>query len=523
MAEAAGREELSRSQRLVDSPKRRCPACNAKYPLDFLVCPIDTTALEIHGVVTGDDPLIGEVVAGSFCVIGVLGSGGMGRVYEAQHVRLPRRFAVKVMHDVLARQSEAMVRFEREAQAAARVVNEHVLEVVDVVRTKDRRPCIVTELLSGESLGDVLDREKKLPLATAIAICRQVCHGLSAAHAAGVVHRDLKPSNLFLVKRPGNAIHVKIVDFGVAKLNDSELTRTGMVVGTPAFMAPEQARGSASVDARVDIYAVGALLYSMLTGRPPFTDEEQARILVRLLTEDPPRPRSIDRSIPEGIEALIQRAMARAPQDRPASVDELDRLISQFDERVRAEIVRISLPPGLAKEAAQGGVNEAHALELTGRMAANVTRRARYTRPATIGLAFLTIVINGAAAMTSGAVGLRVLAGSPKPLGVQDFMITGAIAAAVMLLLFVFILTVLIRRWRSVPSIERLRDGLTSSVRWLFGLLGLLAIGWIGASHMAPPAPAAWIGPIEFGIVVLPTLFALGAMLVGVRRAGRVA
>jgi serine/threonine-protein kinase len=125
MAEAAVREEQSPSARISSgTPTRRCPKCNATYPLDFLVCPIDTTALEIHGV-SGDDPLIGEVLAGSFCVVRVLGSGGMGRVYEAQHVRLPRRFAVKVMHEQLARQGDAMARFEREAQAAARVMNEH--------------------------------------------------------------------------------------------------------------------------------------------------------------------------------------------------------------------------------------------------------------------------------------------------------------------------------------------------------------------------------------------------------------
>src|SRR5262249_11854376 len=143
---------------------------------------------------------------------------------------------------------------------------------------------IVCELLEGEGLDELLDRKRKLPLATAITICRQVCRGLAAAHDAGVVHRDLKPSNLFLVEREGGGVHVKILDFGVAKVMDgTQLTRTGMVVGTPCFMAPEQARGSSDVDGRADIYAVGAVLYRMLTGVSPFPeDEDPATTLMRL-------------------------------------------------------------------------------------------------------------------------------------------------------------------------------------------------------------------------------------------------
>jgi len=524
MAEAAVREEVSRSARYSNTPTRRCPSCKAIYPLDFLVCPIDTTALEIHGV-SGDDPLIGEVLAGSFCVVRVLGSGGMGRVYEAQHVRLPRRYAVKVMHEQLARQADAMARFEREAQAAARVMNEHVLDVVDVVRTKDRRPCIVSELLEGEELGDQLERMKKLPLATAITICRQVCRGLAAAHAEGIVHRDLKPSNLFLVKRADGGIHVKILDFGVAKLNDSDLTRSGVVIGTPAFMAPEQAKGSSNVDARADVYAVGAVLYRMLTGQAPFPNEDQARTLVRLLTEDPPRPRALDKSIPEGVEALIQRAMARAPRDRPASVTELDQLLMTFDEEVHAEVARISrisVPMPAPGEASAGGI--AGGLEVTRGMALGVTRRARYTRPAAVGLGLLASVSLGAAALAAGAIGFRALAGRTA-LGFNDLAIAGAIAGAVTLFALIDVMRVLIGRWRSVPSIERLREGLSGSLRWLFVTLGVLALLWYGANALTPPllpVPEAFVGPVQFGVVLAPTVLAFFALLIGVRRAGRV-
>ncbi|MCK6491750.1 MAG: serine/threonine protein kinase, partial [Planctomycetes bacterium] len=203
----------------------------------------------------------------------------MGRVYVAQHLRIPRRFAVKIMHDQLAAHAEAVARFEREAQAVARITNDHVIDIVDVVRVQGRA-ALITELLEGEELGLYLDRAGKLPLPQAIAICRQVCRGLAAAHAVKVVHRDLKPSNLFVMTRDDGSLHVKILDFGVAKLVDgTELTGSGMLLGTPAFMAPEQALGARDVDHRADIYALGAVLYQSLTGQLPFPDDDPARTL----------------------------------------------------------------------------------------------------------------------------------------------------------------------------------------------------------------------------------------------------
>ena len=569
MADAATRvdDPQSRGRRVAggEAPTRRCPMCGAQYPLDFKVCPKDATSLDMPAS-SGEDPLIGEVLAGSFCITGVLGSGGMGRVYEAEHVRLPRRFAVKIMHEQLASYPEAVARFEREAQAVARVVSENVFDVVDVVRAKDGRPCIVSELLEGEELGDLLDRQGKLPLITGIAIARQVCRGLAAAHAVGVVHRDLKPSNLFVQKRDNGGLNVKILDFGVAKVTDgAALTHTGMVVGTPAYMAPEQARGSSNVDARVDIYAVGALLYRMLTGAPPFPEEDAAHTLTRLLTEDPPRPRDIDRSIPEGVEALIQRAMARAPEDRPATVQDLDRLLSSFDEPGRAE-GRPPLPTVPRAEALGTMDTLAVALDAPARDAEDVTRRARRARPAALVLAIAVSVFGGAAGapppaprpppragrpprpppaggggpppgargrpsggrgcggaagLTTAATAIRTLSGRTALTDTESVLIA-VLAAVATLLTLLGSMRVLVARWRSGPAVQRLGEGLRAALLWLLVGVGALGLVWRGFTSLAPVPVAAQALPVELGLVLLPTLLGAVLLTLGLRRASKI-
>ena len=331
--------EPNAAPRRKEEPTRRCPHCGTKYPLDYVVCPKDRTALERPDA--GDDPLIGEVLAGSFCVTGLIGEGAMGKVYEAEHTRLPRRFAIKVMHEELVRFPEALARVEREGQAIARVASDNVIDVIDVVRLEDGRPCLVTELLEGDELGALLDKKGKLPLNDAISIARQVCRGLAAAHAVGVLHRDLKPTNLFLAKRGESKPVAKILDFGVAKMSDgAQLTLTGMVLGTPAYMAPEQARGDKDVDERADVYSLGAVLYHMLTGSPPFVADDPAVLLTRVMGEDPPSLRTIDPTIPEAIDKLVMRALARSRNARPRTVAdfELDLAMVDPDEIERAEL-----------------------------------------------------------------------------------------------------------------------------------------------------------------------------------------
>ena len=485
---------------------RRCPVCGAKYPPDFLVCPKDATSLE--GAETGEDPLTGEVLAGTFRVTQLLGSGGMGRVYEAEHVRLPRRFAVKVMHETLSRNAEAMARFEREAQAAARIASEHVVEVVDVVRTRDGLPCLVAELLEGEDLSSLCDRMKKLPVGISITICRQICRGLAAAHAVGVVHRDLKPSNVFLVRRPDERIQIKVLDFGVAKIADEHgLTRTGVVVGTPSYMAPEQARGSSGVDARADVYAVGAVLYRLLTGRPPFPDEDPHITINRLLTEDPKRPRELDRNIPEGLELIIQRAMARSPKDRPKNALELDRELAPFDARAVAE------PPTLAVHARSGSGFVEH-LNLVGVVprgqAASVEaiNRAKGARPAAFGLAFTVGVVAGAAVFVIASSVVLLLAGRPELTDMEKILV-GVMAGFSVVFATVGSLRALASRWRNAWAVDRLTRGLRLALVAVLETTGALAIGWRAYRFVAHPPPPGWLPVIDIALIAIPTF--LGA------------
>ena len=313
---------------------RRCPTCEGRFPADFRVCPRD--AIPLEDAPEGEDPLLGQVLAESYEVMRVLGEGGMGRVYEARHTRLTgKRFAVKLLYPDLARQPEVVTRFQREAEAASGISHPNVLDVHDVNVTADGQPYIVSELLRGEELGEYLERAGKLPIADAVRIVRQICRALAAAHDTGVVHRDVKPENVFLtgdVSKLETAT-VKVIDFGISKVAQAggeALTKTGVVMGTPDYMAPEQARGD-KVDKRADVYAVGAILYRALTGKKPFEGLDPMATLTAVLVQEPGRPTVVNPDVPLALELVIQRAMAKDPKDRYQSMTELERELSGFD------------------------------------------------------------------------------------------------------------------------------------------------------------------------------------------------
>lgn len=279
------------------------------------------------------DELLGETLHDTYRLNGLLGEGGMSRVYEGHHTRIEgKRFAVKVLRADMSGHGEVARRFRREARAVASVIHPNVVDIFDVGETPDGRPYLVTELLVGESLGDRLDRETKLPVALAAQVLRGICAGVKAAHDRGIIHRDLKPDNVFLVGDPTNP-EVKVLDFGLARLmdtDDSNLTRTGVVMGTPGYMSPEQARGE-RVDFRTDIYGAGAILYAALTGRAPYERETFQMTVLAVMNGDPLRPRAIEPQIPATLEVMIQRAMARDPNERFASLEELSMALERFD------------------------------------------------------------------------------------------------------------------------------------------------------------------------------------------------
>lgn len=268
-----------------------------------------------------DDPLIGATLGGLYRVEALLGVGGMGRVYRATHALLDKSFAVKVLTESRSSKPDAAERFLREARAASQIENDHIVKVVNVDRDGEHHLFIVMELLRGENLADRLERGP-LPLEQTLDIATQTGNALQAAHDAGIVHRDLKPENVFIVNRDGRDF-VKVLDFGISKIKnpehgDPKLTATDQIVGTPLYISPELARGMGTVDHRTDIYALGVIVYEMLTGSPPFSGQNHFQLLYKHGNEapDPPSQRSHKARIPAHVESAVLRALEKNPEDR---------------------------------------------------------------------------------------------------------------------------------------------------------------------------------------------------------------
>jgi serine/threonine protein kinase len=312
--------------------RKQCPTCKERYPAEFRHCPRDASQL-VEAASQGTDPLIGVVLSDAYQILRVIGEGGMGRVYEARHTRLTsKRLAIKVLHGDLTRQPQVVGRFLREAEACGALQHPNIVGVVDVNELPDGRPYIVAELLQGQQLGAYFANHGRLSVEEAVAICRPICRALMAAHDKGIVHRDIKPENLFLVGDDTSRT-TKVLDFGISQVGSAaaKLTKTGTVMGTPTYMPPEQARGR-RVDHRADVYSVGAILYEAVTGKRPFDGDEPMATLSAVLTEDPPRPRSVVPSLPPGLELVIQKAMAKLPRDRYATMRDLDQALAEFDQ-----------------------------------------------------------------------------------------------------------------------------------------------------------------------------------------------
>jgi len=274
--------------------------------------------------------LIGATLSGKFLINRKVGQGGMGVVYEATHMQLGKTVAVKVLLEKYAQREAIVARLRQEAQLASSLRNEHIIDITDIGTTEDGRTYVVMEFLDGESLAECLARETTLPEQRLLKVVSQAASALSAAHAKGIVHRDIKPENLFLLKRKDQDF-VKVVDFGISKSlrstgeeeDQPRLTQTGMVLGTPLYMSPEQARGDDELDARVDIYALGVILYEASTGRVPFIGNNYLSVISQVLNETPKPVRELRPELSEEFEAIVNKTMAKNKDDRYASAEEL--------------------------------------------------------------------------------------------------------------------------------------------------------------------------------------------------------
>ena len=298
---------------------------------------------------------IGKTVSDRYIIKGVLGEGGMGTVYEAEHLGLGRLVAIKVLSPSQAKKKVAVKRFQQEARAAGAIGHPNICEVYDLGSLDDGSPYLVMEKLVGTTLADRITREGGLPFDEIADVMIQVLSGLIAAHDKGIVHRDIKPENIFLARRVGSPPIVKILDFGVSKMmpqfqggdEQLDLTRTGMVMGTPYYMSPEQARGERNLDGRVDVYACGVMMYEAIVGKRPFLAPNYNALLLAIINTTPRPLREARAATPPAFEKIVAHAMAKARDDRYPSANVMLREIQTVSSGspTTTQLSRMPLPP----------------------------------------------------------------------------------------------------------------------------------------------------------------------------------
>jgi len=305
-----------------------CIVCNKEAPEGSRFCPYCGAKLRVT-IKTVKDPLIGTTLAGKYHILERLGSGAMGAIYKATHLNLGKPVVVKVLHPHLVKEETHVQRFKREAKAASRLNHPNCITILDYDKTPDNWSYICMEYVEGKDLCRVLYEEKKLSPERAIDIALQVVDALDEAHSKGVIHRDLKPENIMLEKMRNKPDFVKVLDFGIAKIQDSSdtasgsfKTATGMVFGTPEYMSPEQIRGE-ELDGRSDIYSLGVVLYQMLTGILPFTGETVLEVATKHLREPPPPLEEVAPELPKELIQVVNKMLEKNREQRFSSAGEL--------------------------------------------------------------------------------------------------------------------------------------------------------------------------------------------------------
>jgi len=307
------------------APQKTCPQCGNTYDAEQRFCPRDGSTLRAP---PGSD-LVGSVVADRYLIIKRIGEGGMGQVYLAEHVKMKRKSAVKVMHQGMVHDQDAIQRFNREASNASSIQHPNVAAIYDFGETSDGLIYLAMEFIDGEPLTKIIERQGALPAARAAEITRQCAEALEAAHEMGIVHRDLKPDNIMIARGRAGEDVVKIVDFGIAKAmtgEDQKVTKTGLAIGTPEYMSPEQLGGD-QLDSRTDIYSLGLVAFNMFTGQLPFPAVTSREALIMRLTEKPRTLADIRQDVqwPEELQWVMDRALANHPGERYQHVNQFGR------------------------------------------------------------------------------------------------------------------------------------------------------------------------------------------------------
>jgi serine/threonine-protein kinase len=370
---------------------------------------------------------IGQVIAGKYRVERVLGAGGMGMVVEVIHEELLQRMAIKLMLPEVAMSPELVDRFLREARTAAALKSQHATKVFDVGRLETGALYMVMEHLTGSDLTAVVKSRGALPAGEAALYVLQACEALAEAHRRGLVHRDIKPANLFLTRAADGSPCIKVLDFGVAKATaEASQTGTGALLGTPLYMSPEQVRGDRDIDARTDIWALGVVLYELVTGSVPFTGDSLWKIFKQVTDNDPAPPSSRRVDLPAGFDSLVLRCLEKDREKRPSSVVDLALLLAPYvPESARPLIERV--------ERVQSARDEAEEIRVSGEpVPARGPVKMEPTLPASPALGFQKTELSHPGARVTGGGVTQTNAGAPARKTDRFVMIAGVVVGLVL-------------------------------------------------------------------------------------------